>query len=512
MEAASEESAVAEPKTLAARIVRQVEFYFSDENLPSDKFMKQELKKSSKSAWPNTVALRTIASFKKMKKLSTDLDEIAAALREGSSSLLVSETDVDGARVGRIHPCVALEREADDLSAKLRTVDIMNVPPPATVESVTALCAPVGAVRVVTIEPGEARRAPTAKVEFEHPADAIAAVETLNDATANWRNAVRVTLAANMSLGEARKALSRGKAKASKATKAAAPSPEGGESGSGDADRCDNPVVAVTAPPPATSGFSLHAEVAPFTPSMSMTSVAADTAPNVALDLPVPPDDLSGAPVRKRGEICQLREGKYGFIRNQRKGKRRPASSENAWFSLIDAAGVDGGAEAAAALRVGDVVEYDSFTSDAGKPNGRHVAFVSRPPPGCLHSSHLLASAPPPHGSDPALSQLSQLSQLDLETTLEGEGSGAIPARPERLRLKPRGASAGGSQSHGPASSSSSGGTVQAGARTLAKGPATDGTLGFPVGWRNCDRRLADGGGDRGGDGGDGGDVADGSC
>ena len=502
MEAASEESAVAEPKTLAARIVRQVEFYFSDENLPSDKFMKQELKKSSKSAWPNTVALRTIASFKKMKKLSTDLDEIAAALREGSSSLLVSETDVDGARVGRIHPCVALEREADDLSAKLRTVDIMNVPPPATVESVTALCAPVGAVRVVTIEPGEARRAPTAKVEFEHPADAIAAVETLNDATANWRNAVRVTLAANMSLGEARKALSRGKAKASKATKAAAPSPEGGESGSGDADRCDNPVVAVTAPPPATSGFSLHAEVAPFTPSMSMTSVAADTAPNVALDLPVPPDDLSGAPVRKRGEICQLRDGKYGFIRNQRKGKRRPASSENAWFSLIDAAGVDGGAEAAAALRVGDVVEYESFTSDAGKPNGRHVAFVSRPP-GL-------------HGSDPALSQLSQLSQLDLEA-LEGEGSGAIPARPERLRLKPRGASAGGSQSsHGPASSSSGGGTVQAlgmaGVRTLAKGPDTDGTLGFPVGWRNCDRRLADGGGDRGGDGGDGGDGADGSC
>ena len=144
--------------------------------------------------------------------------------------------------------------------------------------------------------------------------------------------------------------------------------------------------------------------------STGMVSVAADTALNAALDLPVPPVPPSGAPARMRGEICLLK-CKYGFIRKSTKGKRIPHSSENAWFSLTD---IDGGAEAAAALRVGDVVEYDVFVNDAGKPNGRHVMFVSRPPGG--------PASAPAHGPDPAL----RSSSLGREATacIEGISSG----------------------------------------------------------------------------------------
>ena len=57
---------------LRDRIVKQVEYYFSDENLPTDEFLLKYVKKNKKGLVP----IETIASFRRMKKLVQDLSVI----------------------------------------------------------------------------------------------------------------------------------------------------------------------------------------------------------------------------------------------------------------------------------------------------------------------------------------------------------------------------------------------------------------------------------------------------
>jgi len=78
---------------LESKILKQVEFYFSDHNLPKDKFLNAELKKND--GW---VLIATIATFKRMRQLTEDMDTIVAALRKSPELLEVSE---DGTKVRR---------------------------------------------------------------------------------------------------------------------------------------------------------------------------------------------------------------------------------------------------------------------------------------------------------------------------------------------------------------------------------------------------------------------------
>ena len=77
-------------------VLKQVEFYFADANLPFDKFL-FTLTRKDPEGW---VPIDTIASFKRMKPMREVLSsqDIAEALR-GSTSLL--EVDSDGKRVRR---------------------------------------------------------------------------------------------------------------------------------------------------------------------------------------------------------------------------------------------------------------------------------------------------------------------------------------------------------------------------------------------------------------------------
>jgi len=72
---------------LEQKIIRQVEYYFGDYNLPKDKFLQEEIKKDD--GW---VALETMLNFQRLKNLSTDKDVIGSALLKSTSKLLeVSE-------------------------------------------------------------------------------------------------------------------------------------------------------------------------------------------------------------------------------------------------------------------------------------------------------------------------------------------------------------------------------------------------------------------------------------
>jgi len=128
---------------LVARIVKQVNFYFSDTNLPTDNFLLKEVRKTPEGwgkcltlAWTSlqsyakltmwclpAVPVRLIASFKRMKSLSKDLKVIVAAL-ETSTELVVS-----GHRVRRKEPLP----QVDETEVLLRTAIVDNLPDQATI-------------------------------------------------------------------------------------------------------------------------------------------------------------------------------------------------------------------------------------------------------------------------------------------------------------------------------------------------------------------------------------------
>ena len=88
------------PKTSdASEILRQVEFYFSDANLPRDKFLWTLASDPKKQGW---VPISSIASFKRMQRFQPN-EAVVAALRQSKELLEVSE---DGTAVRRKIPLV----------------------------------------------------------------------------------------------------------------------------------------------------------------------------------------------------------------------------------------------------------------------------------------------------------------------------------------------------------------------------------------------------------------------
>ncbi|CDS12856.1 hypothetical protein LRAMOSA05040 [Lichtheimia ramosa] len=97
---------------VAPKILKQVEFYFSDSNLPFDRFL-WNLKEKNSEGW---VPLATVASFKKMRMLTEDLPTVVAALRDQSSELI--ELDESGENVRRKTPVVKQDMVTRSIYAK----------------------------------------------------------------------------------------------------------------------------------------------------------------------------------------------------------------------------------------------------------------------------------------------------------------------------------------------------------------------------------------------------------
>jgi lupus La protein len=71
---------------LDAKILKQIEFYFGDANLPRDKFLQEKIKE--KDGW---VDLSVLASFSRMKNLSEDIAVIAEAVSKSTELLELNE-------------------------------------------------------------------------------------------------------------------------------------------------------------------------------------------------------------------------------------------------------------------------------------------------------------------------------------------------------------------------------------------------------------------------------------
>ncbi|KAB1221339.1 La-related protein 6A [Morella rubra] len=176
-------------------ISSKVEYYYSDENLQTDKYMLSFIKKNKEGFVPVAV----IASFRKMKKLTRDYSLIAAALRE-SSFLVVS---ANGRKIKRLHPLLSAEVR----DPKLFTVLAENLPEDHSVENIWRIFGEAGNIKNICIRDPHAVEESAkgskpdmlissklhALVEYETAEAAEKAVATLNDER-DWRSGMRVKL------------------------------------------------------------------------------------------------------------------------------------------------------------------------------------------------------------------------------------------------------------------------------------------------------------------------------
>ncbi|PHU25940.1 La-related protein 6A [Capsicum chinense] len=180
---------------LRNKIVKQVEYYFSDENLPTDKFLLKYVTRDKEGFVP----VKVLASFRKVKKLTKETSVIAAALRE-SSLLVVSP---DGRKVKRLHPLPLSELK----DPKVCTVLVENLPEDHSVDNLRCIFGQAGNVKHITIRDPHTERDPRkcttaekllsgklhAVVEYYSVEAAEKAVAILNDEQ-DWRFGLRVKL------------------------------------------------------------------------------------------------------------------------------------------------------------------------------------------------------------------------------------------------------------------------------------------------------------------------------
>lgn len=90
----------------AKKIIRQVEYYFGDFNLPRDKFLQLETKADD--GW---VTMETMLKFKRLSDLSKDEKAIVEALKQSKAGLL--ELSEDGSKIRR-DPAIPLPENTEE--------------------------------------------------------------------------------------------------------------------------------------------------------------------------------------------------------------------------------------------------------------------------------------------------------------------------------------------------------------------------------------------------------------
>uniref|UniRef100_A0A453BQR6 La-related protein 7 n=1 Tax=Aegilops tauschii subsp. strangulata TaxID=200361 RepID=A0A453BQR6_AEGTS len=173
---------------VAQKIVKQVEYQFSDINLVANEFLLKIMNKDSEGY--------VISSWKKIKSLGATNQMLVKALRT-STKLIVSD---DGKKVRRRQPFT--EKHKEELQSRMIIAE--NLPEDSSRNSLEKVFSVVGSVKNIKIchpqEPSSARASKSdtlvsnkmhALVEYETSQQAEKAVEKLNDER-NWRKGLRV--------------------------------------------------------------------------------------------------------------------------------------------------------------------------------------------------------------------------------------------------------------------------------------------------------------------------------
>ncbi|CAG2177502.1 unnamed protein product [Oppiella nova] len=125
---------------LETKIIRQIEYYFSDINLSKDKFLKELIPKDD--GW---VTFEILLTFKRLNALSGDKEVIVKALRKSSSNLLeISECETKLRR----NPEKPLPEINDEYTQELneRTLHLKGFPTDAKLDDIMEFCRQYGTV------------------------------------------------------------------------------------------------------------------------------------------------------------------------------------------------------------------------------------------------------------------------------------------------------------------------------------------------------------------------------
>ncbi len=196
-DSASEEVVLVVDPELRERIVKQVEWYFSDENLLKDSFLMKHINRNKQ----GYVSMKLVASFRKVKSLTKDWRVVLESVRQ-SSLLALSE---DETKIRRLAPAPQV-----DYSHASRTVIITNYPndePNAnTIEEQLGRFGEVTLVRILhpgkaiplDVKPSRSRHTALGKelcilIEYESEEGARVACERFRDQQ-SWRDETKVEL------------------------------------------------------------------------------------------------------------------------------------------------------------------------------------------------------------------------------------------------------------------------------------------------------------------------------
>uniref|UniRef100_A0A3Q0T9Q0 La-related protein 7 n=1 Tax=Amphilophus citrinellus TaxID=61819 RepID=A0A3Q0T9Q0_AMPCI len=157
-------------KQLLSEVKKQVEFWFGDVNLSKDRFLKKLIDESDN----GYVDISVLASFNRMKQLTTDTKLIARALKNSS----IVEVNLEGTKVRRQLPVGKLPNDVDS-----RTVYVELLPKDVThswIERVFTKCGNVVYVSIPRYKSSGDSKG-FAFVEFEKEEQAQKAIEMLNN-------------------------------------------------------------------------------------------------------------------------------------------------------------------------------------------------------------------------------------------------------------------------------------------------------------------------------------------
>jgi len=144
---------------LCEKIVQQVEFYFSDANITKDKFLLKHVKRNKE----GFVSLKLISSFKRVKHLTKDWRQVAAAIERKSEKLEVNDLKT---KVRRLE-----ELPEYDETTPSRTVVALNLPlERPTIEGVAEIFTACGEIVLIRIlRPGNPIPADIKPFVNKHP-------------------------------------------------------------------------------------------------------------------------------------------------------------------------------------------------------------------------------------------------------------------------------------------------------------------------------------------------------
>lgn len=128
------------PTDLEKKIIKQVEFYFGDKNLPKDRFLRQKAEEDD--GW---ITLECLATFNRLKALSGDTDVIANALRKSDAGLV--EITEDNKKIRRVSSKPLPENTVEARqTAKSKTVYCKGFPKDSSLDQLEEFFASYGKV------------------------------------------------------------------------------------------------------------------------------------------------------------------------------------------------------------------------------------------------------------------------------------------------------------------------------------------------------------------------------